>query len=350
MWIQTIAFISFRSLAVTLLLLVLMVISPSAMADSFRILHITSYQEAWEWSQDQFNGFKSELSELDIEYKVFEMDTKNHPDQAWKEQKSREALALIDSWKPDLVYANDDNAQKYVGRHLVGSQIPVVFSGVNADPATYGYVGSPNVTGVLEVEHSRQTIDLLRQIKPDIRRIALIVDQGPTWPSVVTRFKDALAGVDDVEIVAVSTPRTFAHYRELIQNYQDTVDALGVLGVFGLTDENGDTVPFDEVLRWTTENSKLPDFSFWGNRIKLGTLSAVRVSGWAQGQVAGEMARRILTREMQPHQINMVPTLKGKPVISLARARQLNLSLPTSLLLNASVIKAFSWESVAEYR
>lgn len=350
MLIQTIALISFRSLAVSLLLLVLMVISPSALADSFRILHITSYQEAWEWSRDQFNGFKSELSELDVEYKVFEMDTKNNPGQAWKEQKSKEALSLIDSWKPDLVYTSDDNAQKHVGRYLVGTETPVVFSGVNADPAAYGYAGSPNVTGVTEVEHSRQTIDLLRQIEPDIRSIALILDPGPTWPVVVERIKDALADVNEVEIVAVSTPRTFAHYQELIQKYQGTVDALGVLGVFGLLDENGDSVPFDEVLRWTTENSELPDFSFWGSRIKLGTLCAVRVSGWAQGQVAGEMARQILTREKQPHQIDMVPTLKGMPVISLARARQLDLPLPTSLLLNASVIKAFSWESVAEYR
>lgn len=317
------------------------------MADSpatYRVLHVMSYHESWEWNQDQFKGFKDALSGLDVEYRVEAMDTKNNPDETWKEAKGQSIRALIDEWQPDLVYTNDDDAQNYVARHYVGSAIPFVFSGVNATPAKYGFTGSPNITGVLEQEHSLQTIRLLRQIVPDVRRIAVIVDQGPTWPGVIERLQQALAADHEVEIVAVDTIKTFAGYQRKILAYQDKVDALGILGVFGLKDEAGNNVPYQHVLRWTAENSTLPDFSFWGDRPELGTLCAMRVSGLAQGNGAGKMARAILLGEQQASDFPMEPTLKGEPVISLARARKLGIPVPTSLLLNARVITNFRWD------
>ena len=49
-------------------------------------------------------------------------------------------------------------------------------SGVNADPAAYGFVGSSNITGVLEHEHFVETVKLLREMFPQVTRIAVIVD------------------------------------------------------------------------------------------------------------------------------------------------------------------------------
>ena len=319
----------------------------SAAADStstYRVLHVMSYHESWEWNQDQFKGFKDALTGLDVDYRVEAMDTKNNPDEAWKKAKGQSIQVLIDEWQPDLVYTNDDDAQNYVARHYVGSAIPFVFSGVNAAPATYGFTGSPNITGVLEQEHSLQTIRLLQQIVPDVRRIAVIVDQGPTWPGVIERLQQALAADHEVEIVAVDTIKTFAEYQRKILDYQGKVDALGILGVFGFKDEAGNNVPYQNVLQWTAENSTLPDFSFWGDRPELGTLCAMRVSGLAQGNGAGKMARAILLGEQQASDFSMEPTLKGEPVISLARARKLGIQVPTSLLLNARVVTSFRWD------
>jgi hypothetical protein len=108
----------------------------------YKILHIMSYHSPWEWTDDQFNGFKDALKGLDVEYRVFQMDTKRRSDGAWKEKVGREARELIDIWKPDLVYTNDDNAQAYAARYYVNSHIPFVFSAVNADPGAYGFTGS----------------------------------------------------------------------------------------------------------------------------------------------------------------------------------------------------------------
>ena len=44
--------------------------------EKFKVLHIMSYHSPWKWTDDQLQGFKDALSGLDIEYKVFQMDTK----------------------------------------------------------------------------------------------------------------------------------------------------------------------------------------------------------------------------------------------------------------------------------
>jgi hypothetical protein len=41
---------------------------------------------------------------------------------------SREARHLIDTWKPDLLYTNDDLAQDLVARHYVNTALPIVFT------------------------------------------------------------------------------------------------------------------------------------------------------------------------------------------------------------------------------
>jgi hypothetical protein len=40
----------------------------------------------------------------------------------------------------------------------------------------------------------------------------------------------------------------------------------------------------------------------------------------------------------------MKPTVKGEPVISLARAERLGINIKTGVLLTAEVIEKFKWE------
>jgi hypothetical protein len=41
----------------------------------------------------------------------------------------------------------------------------------------------------------------------------------------------------------------------------------------------------------------------------------------------------------------MEPTLKGEPVINLARAKKLGLNIDSEILLTAKVLEKFSWEA-----
>jgi hypothetical protein len=98
------------------------------------------------------------------------------------------------------------------------------------------------------------------------------------------------------------------------------------------------------VLRWTAEHSSLPDLGLWVDRMHFGTLCGVTVSEREQGLAAGRLARAILVEGKSPSSLDMQPTVKGLPVLSLARARKLGIQPVTGVLLSSEVIQQFEWE------
>lgn len=316
----------------------------SASAKKFKVLHIMSYHSDWEWNKGQFSGFKNALKGVDVEYRVFEMDTKRNSSKERIRKAASEAKSLIDTWKPDLVYANDDDAQEFVVKDYVNTDIPFVFSGVNNDPAKYGFVGSRNVTGVLEQEHFSETVRLLKEISPNVKRIAVIIDEDTMWQPVIGRMKQKQGQLPGTEFISWDIIYTFEEFKKKITEYQKRADALGLLGIFQFKDEKGNNVPYQEVLRWVAENSRLPDFSYWKSRVEAGTLCTITVSAFEQGFAAGIMAKGILTEGKTPSAYPMVPTVKGEPAISLARAKKLGLKVKSDILLTAEVLVRFEWE------
>ncbi|HEX9874489.1 MAG TPA: ABC transporter substrate binding protein [Deferrimonas sp.] len=310
----------------------------------YKVLHIMSYHSPWRWTDGLFDGFKQALRDLDVEYRTFQMDTKRNNAGEWKEQKGKEARALIDSWQPDLVYTTDDDAQEYVARYYVNQTIPFVFSGVNKDPAEYGFEGSRNITGVVEHEHFVESVRLLKEIAPQVSRIAVVFDDASMWGPVRQRMQEKKSRLPGLEFVSWDVIHTFAEYRRKVAEYPKTADAIALIGIFNFKDEQGKNVPYQDVLRWTAENSALPDFGFWVDRVHYGTLCAVNVSEYEQGLAAGRIARAILAEGKSPAAFPMKPTVKGNPVISLSRANKLGIRVKSGILLAAEVIQGFEWE------
>ncbi len=316
-----------------------------AHAAPLRILHVASYRMDWVWNKQQFDSFKEALGIADATFKVVELDAK-HKEASKRAAAIKEALTLIEQWQPDLVYTNDDYAQSEVAVKFLNSDIPFVYSGVNKDHADYGFDKAKNITGVLEREHFLGTLALLRSVKPQggKLKLAIVLDDDPTWVGVKARILKDLAKRDDIDSVQWLQPRTFDEYKAQVTALQGKVDALGTLGIFRFTKPGGGFADYEEVSRWTVDNSKLPDFSFWDTRVERGTLCSVTVSGIEQGRLAGKMARRILVDKVSPAAITPEPTAKGRPMISLARARKLGLTIDSGVLLGAEVLPRFVWE------
>jgi ABC-type uncharacterized transport system substrate-binding protein len=311
---------------------------------TFKVLHIMSYHSPFAWTDGQLDGFKEALEGVPAEYKVFQLDTKRHSSPAEKEGKGKEARALIESWKPDLVYTSDDDAQEYVAKYYVNKNLPFVFSGVNKDPKAYGFEGSKNVTGIMEREHIIESVKLLKAIAPKTRRLVAVFDDAVMWQPVIARMRAELAQVPDIKIVAWDTIYTYEEYKRKIKEYPTKADAIALIGVFNFKDGAGKNVPYEEVLKWTAENSALPDLSYWAVRVDNGTLCSVTVSAREQGLAAGNMARAILVEGKSPSAFQMQPTLKGAPVISLARANALGIKLKSGLLLSSQIVTKFDWD------
>ncbi len=317
---------------------------PSRPAGPFRILHVMSYHSPWRWTDGQLEGFRDGLGDVPVEIRVYQMDTKRNSTPVAMERAGREARAIIEQWKPDLLYTTDDDAQEYVARHYVNRELPVVFSGVNQDPVAYGFAGSRNVTGVVEQEHFLESVQLLRKLAPGVRRMAVVFDDADMWKPIEARMRAAAHLLPDVQFGPWDTLRTFDQYKRKMAEYASTVDAVALIGVFGFRDAAGRNVPYQEVLRWTAENSRLPDLSFWIDRVHYGTLCAVTVSEREQGLAAGRIARGILVDGKPPSSFPIQTTGKGLPAINLTRSRKLGLMPSTGVLLSAEVITGYDWD------
>jgi len=298
---------------------------------------------SWQWNIDQFQGFKDGLALDDVEYKIVELDTKRASAPALIQQKVTIAKNVAAQWQPDLLYTNDDNAQKYFAKDYVNTSLPIVFSAVNRSPSFYHFVSSSNVTGVMEYEHFIPALNLLKTINKGVKRIAVVIDSDPMWVGVVKRMKEKLKETPDIEVTEWYLADTFSDYKDMMMSLQTKVDAVALLGVFNIKDEDNKDIDFREILQWTAENSQLPDFSFWESRVDLGTLVAVATSAYQQGYIAGEMARKILVDRVPPRDIPFKTTETGEPMLSLARAKALGINIDVQLLLNIKTKKQYDW-------
>lgn len=307
-----------------------------------KVLHVMSYHTPWRWTEGQLQGFKEGLG-VPVEVKVVELDAKRRSPQQVAERVA-EAEQLLKAWKPDLVYTTDDDAQELFAKRLAGQAVPHVFSGVNKDPAAYGYAGSPNVTGVVEHEHFVESVRLLRALVPGAKRFVAVFDDSPMWGPVQERMKARLAQLPGVEFVAWDTVKTFDEYQRLMRAYPQKADAVALIGIFNFKDAQGHNVPYQEVMKWTAANSRLPDFSYWIDRVHHGTLAAVTVSEREQGRAAGRQARAILVDRKSPSSLPMVPTVMGTPAINLARAKALGIAVKSGTLLSAEIVQRYDWD------
>ena len=309
-----------------------------------RVFHVMSFDSPWRWTDGQWAGFREGLADPGVQTQVFQMDVKRHATPEAKAERARLALQAIRQWQPDLVYLSDDDAVAGVAQPLAGSDLPLVFSGVNRSLADHGLSGAPNVTGVLEREHVVETLRLLKGVAPRVRRLAVVSDGASYWDTVIGRVRERLAQVDGVVLARLDRVSSFAEYQQRLRDCEKDVDAVLHLGILTLTGNDGATVPHQIVQRWVADHIRLPDASFWIDRVHHGTLASVTVSEMAQGRAAGRLARAILHEARTPISLPVEATTKGRPALCLARARQLGLKPPSSLLLSSEVVRRYAWD------
>ncbi|MDQ6953954.1 MAG: ABC transporter substrate binding protein, partial [Mariprofundaceae bacterium] len=162
----------------TILLLLVISMNTSAYASSTkRCLYINSYHVGYAWSDKIESAVKTVLSGH-CELTVFRMDSKRNTSPVFIQQKALEAKALIETFKPDVVIASDDNASKYlIAPYYKDADMPFVFCGINwtAKPYAYPYA---NATGMIEVSAIKTLLIKSRDIIGGVKTVAFIGAKG----------------------------------------------------------------------------------------------------------------------------------------------------------------------------
>ncbi len=335
MWHE--GYMSYKPVLVLLLMLV-GAVPPSAADDGFpgrKVLVVHSYDRGFAWTADIDDALQRALIPRQVQVRTFFMDTNLHPLEADIAAAGRRAADLMLDFRPDVVIASDDNAQKHFAARYAGnaSAPSFVFCGVNKPPATYGYP-AVNVTGVTENLAWAKGLELLRSLKPSIGKIAVLMDVRPS--SLTEAEKMRSAGPGDIEAAWFAID-SLEEWKRRVRTASSEYDALAILTCHNLADAEGRIVPAEQVMLWTRDNAALPSLGFFDYTVADGALCGVIQTGFEHGSLAASLALRILGGE-RAGDIPIVTQTRGLIMLNGFTARKLGIEIPHRLAQEAAAI------------
>lgn len=307
-----------RSLGVLLVGLVLVSLSPSAWAGKYtgkKVLLIDSYHEGYAWSDGIVKGVKRTLDRTGIALRVVHMDTKRHPETAFKRAAALKAKAEIEAFKPDVVIAADDNASKYVVQPFYkNARLPIVFCGVNWDASEYGYPYR-NTTGMIEVT---PIVQLLDQFKGQVKGNRI----GFLGPDIVTSHKEMenchkKFGLNLIGYFA----KDYEDWKKGFSELQNRTD-------FIIIDSDGGLYKGHEadMRRFVEANSKKPSGGCYDFVADYVVLSYAKVPD-EQGEWSAKAALQILDGK-SPNAIPITANKEGAVIFNARLAKIIGVELP----------------------
>lgn len=330
-----------RRTAVTALFTLLFTLCSAPMAtaqaqtERYKVLVVMSYEEDNPWCQEIREGIEGVLAEVaDIDYLY--MDTKVDP--AGGGRKAAEALQRYKASAPDGVITADDNAQRlFVEPHLKNQvDTPVMFCGVNADPAKYGFPAD-NVSGVLERGHVRESIAFVRQFSPQVQRVGFVVRNSPSGRAlreqVQAEQSEYRADVSGFHLID-----SIEQLQGMGEELQANHDVLYVDSLEGMPASGGKALSNRDVLMVLSELFPKPILAGNQYQVEQGAMSAVVKTGQEQG----EGAARQLLAAMRGTPVEDIPisrNFRGRRVINVSTLERLKITPRPIVLRGATLVR-----------
>ncbi|WP_368854171.1 ATP-binding protein [Desulfovibrio sp. JC022] len=269
------------------------------------VLH--SYHSGMSWISNIEKGIRDTLLVppykdlvLHIEY----MDTKRCHSPEYYAAIKRLLKEKFKNVSLSLVLSSDNNAFDFLlkNRDELFPGAPVVFCGVNNFSDKY-LKGVNNFTGVAEMMSSRDTVEAILTQLPETKSIYVINDYLKTGRAWEATIKRNLAPFEDRVRIEYNDNLTIAGLRGKIQSMKP--GSVVLLGVY-YSDRDGKYVTYEKLGSMLTRNSPVPVYCLLRFNLRDGVLGGKVISGYHQGVMMSEVARRILAGE----RADDIPVLK----------------------------------------
>lgn len=265
-------------------------------ADQKNILILNSYDEQLKWTRDVVAGMNAVFDEIPYRKRVYVeyMDTKNFP----LPETYSHLLALYKykyaNIQLDLILTSDDNAFQFVlkNRAYLFQGVPLVFCGVNFLEDEMLQDERESVTGIVESIDIRGTVQLMRDLHPEVEKIVVINDQSATGLANKRRVMDELPPHITNRIAIEFTPsmKMTDLQRALERENRNTLILLMTFN----RDQNNDTFSYKESISLISGFAKNPIYGLWDFYLGDGIVGGMLTSGRGQGVAAARMGVEIL--------------------------------------------------------
>ncbi|MCP5197461.1 MAG: PAS domain S-box protein [Gammaproteobacteria bacterium] len=286
-------------------------VSPGSSTQPKQLLILHSYHQGLNWTDAIQAGFLESLAATGQRYEIYTeyLDSLRFPEPL-QNGFADTLTRLQDKYRNrqlDVLLVSDNNAYNFMltNRDRIAPGKPLVFCGVN-NLKPQDVVGLSNLTGVSETPSFLETLQLIRQLQPNVTKLRVISDNSVTGQANRTLIHQALQDMRASFKTEYWTDDQIDHLEALLrQQAPDTA----VLLAGRQTDTAGNTMQTDDATTRLTKASPIPIYSshdFW---IGPGTLGGKVIDGKAQGRLAGRLAARLLNGES----IAQLQTVWGSP-------------------------------------
>ncbi|MGL1900679.1 MAG: PAS domain S-box protein [Fibrobacterales bacterium] len=290
--------------------LLLLIAGVSVSNANFRVLYVSAYHPGFSTFDDQVQGIKEGLGDLNVSLDVEFMDTKRLPYTAntdlFREYLGYK-LSVVSPY--DLIIVGDDNALTFALTEIDGlfAYKPIVFLGVNNVTQARKMDGQPRITGVIEAVSIQGTIEVMQRMIPEADTIVALVDNMPSGQGDLVTYYNQAAAFKDVTFTDINlSDYTWSDYQEILKN--DTQGKMYLL-LSAYKDSTGMSVQFDEGVKRITQSLNAPLFHLWKHGIGSGLIGGKVVDHYYQGKSAGSIAASIL----EGKDVNTIPVSVESP-------------------------------------
>ncbi len=286
-----------KLLAMFMLLVCVLLASPgqgraAADAERVRILIVHAYSQEYAWTAGQHRGFVDALNagvtetpHIDAEY----LNTKERTlDPAYAEAYAALMARKYEKRAPTAIYVTDDNGYRFAIGYLRPRfpRAPIFFSGVN-DFNVLKTMDRTFTTGVFERQDIVRNLDLLVQLVPRAKKIAVIGDGSSTFTAIQKEIERDIAGTKrsiPIDIVSADSLDSFV---SLFTKQPDEPIVLTTIG--GIKDRNGHVLAPRETVSGIRQVSRGPIITMEGGYMVSGVQGGYVTSAERQGEAAAKL-------------------------------------------------------------
>ena len=323
--------VPYVSLAIKLLVLAIMILSPAAYAQEsndkvYRIgFHLWKPGKIYD---EAMAGIKDGLLVNGVRYEAVEIQSDRNKELA------QENLRKLDDMGLDLIYSLSSAGTKLAKR--IGMQTPVVATVIN-HPASLGVSqegqsSSIQLTGTSYYVEANKQLALYQQVFPDVKKVGMIFDsQNPAGYLAEEPFMRKACNDIGLEFVSIKVSAK----SELAQATNQLVEAgidLMVIPTNRLVYGN-----LNQVLDITNKQS-IPVVSMNKQGIENGALAALFADTYNLGRQAADMAKRIIVDGVDPSQVEYQFIPDPDIILNLKSAKKLGVEFPAEILSQATIV------------
>ena len=268
-------------------------------ADEVRhVLVLHSYHAGMSWVSNIEKGIRDTLlvpPYKDILLHIEYMDSKRYHSAGYYSRIKDLLKEKFDKMNLSLILSSDNNAFDFLlsNRDELFPGVPVVFCGVN-NFSNSQLDAVSGFTGVAEIMSSRDTVaEILRQ-QPDAKKIYVINDYlktGRAWEATLRRNLAPFVGNVEIEY---NENLSIEELRNKIHSMKR--GSVVLLGVY-YSDRDGTYITYEKLGSLLTKDSPVPVYCLLRFNLRDGVVGGKVISGYHQGVMMSEVARRVLSGE-----------------------------------------------------